>query len=195
MRLTKKLLGLAMVATAGVGLMMGPVTAASPINGTGTVTCGIKGTIKFSPPLKTGGTSPETVSISASLSGCSGTGNGADVVKASSKGSESTPNNDCASLAGTMSNTLTTTTKWTVGSGKPKLNPSTVVFTSETGNAGPPLSFDASGSATAGSFAGDSAAAHAVIKQTISQVFAACGSAKGLKSLSIVATGSSSSLS
>jgi len=195
MRLTKKLLGLALVATAGVGLMMGPVSAVSPINGTGTVTCSIKGTLKFSPPLKNGGTTPETISLAASLSGCSGTGNGADVTKASAKGSEITANNACASLVGTMSNTLSTTVKWTVGSGKPKLNPSTVGFSSETGNAGPPLSFDASGSATAGSFNGDSAASHAVIQQTISQVLAACGSATGLKSLTIVATGSSSSLS
>src|ERR1700687_1245500 len=125
MRLKTKMLCMATVATAAVGLMVGPVTAASPINGTGTVTCGIKGTIKFNPALKTGGTTPETVSIAVSLSGCSGTGNGADGVKATSAGSENTANNNCASLAGTMSNTLTTTTKWTVGAGKPKLNPST----------------------------------------------------------------------
>ena len=92
-------------------------------------------------------------------------------------------------------NTLTTTTKWTVKPAKPKLNPSTVVFTTEMGNAGPPVSFDASGSVTAGSvtagsFVGNAAGTHAVIQETVSQILAKCGSAGGLKVLHILPTGS-----
>src|SRR5690349_13529545 len=105
------------------GLMAAPSGAASaPINGVGKGKCAIAGTIKFNPPLKFGGTTPETVSIAATLSGCTGTGAGANVLGGTSTGSEKTPTNDCAALTGTMHNTLKTIVKWTVKAGKPALN-------------------------------------------------------------------------
>ena len=107
------------------------------------------------------------MTIAAALSACTGTGNGADITKGVSKGSETTATNSCGALVGTQTNTLTTTTKWTVKPAKPKLNPSTVVFTTEIGNVGPPVSFDAAGSVTAGSFVGNSAGTHAVIQETV----------------------------
>jgi hypothetical protein len=184
-------LGAAALLTA---LMAAPGGAAGPINGVGKGKCAISGTIKFNPPLKNGGTAAETVTVAASLSGCSGTGAGATIASGTSTGSEHTPTNSCSALVGTMHNTLTTIAKWTVKAGKPALNPTTVVFTTETGNATNPPSFDTSGKATAGSFKGDTAKAHAVIQESITTIATECGGT-GVSLLHIVKTGSTSTLS
>jgi hypothetical protein len=176
----------AVIAVAVLGMAL-PAGAATPINGTGHVSCSITGTIKFNPALTLAGGGPGHVTLKAKLTGCSGTLNGAHVASGSASGTETTTDHTCGDLAGPQSNTLTSTVKWKAQTGQPKLNPTTVVYTTETGNTGPPVSFDASGSATAGSFkdtTAGSATAHAIITETTATILGACGK-KGVKTLHI----------
>jgi hypothetical protein len=75
--------------------------------------------------------------------------------------------------------------KWKVAKGTAKLNPSTVTLT-KTGSTTSPVTVDSAGSVGAGSFKNDTAASHAVIQQSQSDILAACAG-KGLKMLNIVA--------
>jgi hypothetical protein len=182
---------------AGMVMSGGPAYATG-INGVGTVSCTIAaGTIKFSPALKnTGIATKETVTVKTTLSGCSGTGDGARVTGGTAVGKiiiTGPGSNVCTKLVGTQTNKLLAVTAWKV-TGLPTLNKSTVTYTSETGNVGPPVSFDTSGSATHGSFNGDPASAHAVIKETAAQIATSCGSSIGLVLLHIISSGSTASL-
>jgi hypothetical protein len=182
----------AVIAVAVLGMAL-PAGAAAPINGTGTSHCAIVGIIKFKPPLKAGGTTPTLVTVKATLSGCTGTGNGAHIASGKTIGTLNQPTNDCTALLGTSSNPLTATVKWKVPKGQPKLNPSTVKYTSTTGGAGTPATFDAAGTVTAGSFHGNTASAHAVLQETAGDLGAACLGKKGIKQIHIT-TGSHADL-
>ena len=188
MSLKKRALGLLGSAVLVASMGAAPANAATPINGTGGGACHLAGTIKFKPALVNGGTAPSNVTVKAKFSSCSGgTGNGANITGGSVKGSLTTTSNDCASLAGTQPNVLTATAKWKVAKGAPKLNPSTITFTSTTGNVGATVSFDAAGSVTGGSFNGDNANAHANIQETLATIAASCGG-KGVKLLHILSS-------
>ncbi len=163
--------------------------AATPKTGVGTVKCSkFTGTLTFSPALKNGGTAAEKISISSKATGCTGTLDGASIASATTTGSLAAPTNDCQALLGTNHFTLATTTKWTVKSPKPALKPTNSKFTTESGNAGNggtvPISFDAKGKDSSGSFVKDLANAHAVIQETVTQLATACGST-GVKTLHI----------
>ncbi len=164
-----------------------------PINGTGKVgTCPTTGQIKIKPPLVgfpvTDTTPPGTVAVKTKpptgfVGPCPGaTGDGLNVLSAKSKGGESTPHSSCSGLAGTATNVLTLTVKWKTATGTPKLNPSTLTITSETGGitGDGHGSFDVSGTVTAGSFNGDAVSGHVETDQTITDIVAACN-AKGLQ--------------
>ena len=108
------------------------------------------------------------------------------------KGAGTTATSDCAGLVGTQPSNLTVEIKWKVTKGSPKLAPSTVTFTSQTGgitgdNHG---SFDLTGSVTAGSFMGNPVSAHVETDVLVSDILNACN-AKGVKKISFGANGAS----
>jgi hypothetical protein len=118
---------------------------------------------------------------------CSGgTGDGAHVVSAKSKGTGTGMNNDCTGLVGPTTSNLMIIVKWKTD-GTVSLNPSTISITTQNGGISttPPLhgQFDVTGTVTAGSFLGDNVSAHIVTDQDITEITAACGG-KGLKKIS-----------
>jgi hypothetical protein len=177
------LIGIATAAPAGAATV-----------GTGTVKCAIGGKLTFNPPLKNGGTSAETIKVKVTLGHCTGTGSGTTVAGGTATGTTTRPNNDCSGLAGTNTTPLVANTVWTVKTGQPALVNTKVKYTSTTGNATDPPSFDTTGKAIKGSFTGDTATAHAVLKQSLATVLNECGGA-GVSVLNINSTTSTASLS
>jgi len=163
---------------------------AAGIDGTGGVgTCPTTGKISIKPALNNGpdaGPGLVKVQTKPTKGGvCTGgTGDGANVISGQSKGSETTTTSLCTGLLGTVHNTLTLTVKWKTAKGTPKLNPSTVTITTETGGVSGDGhgTFDVSGTVTAGSFNGDTVTAHVETDQSVSDVTALCGG-KGVKKL------------
>ena len=167
-------------AAAALAMFVPAGAAATPKTGVGTVKCAsLTGTLKFAPALRNGGTSSEKITISTTDATCSGTMDGATILRGATTGSLTAPTNDCQSLLGTHHYVLTTATQWTVKTGKPALKASNVKFTTETGNAGNggtiPITFDAAGKDIGGSFLNKTATAHAVIRETVTQLATACG--------------------
>jgi hypothetical protein len=151
----------------------GPAAATGKV-GVGTLKCHISGKILFNPPLKTGGTAAETITVKTTLKSCTGTKDGATVTGGTAKGTTTRPNNDCGGLAGTNTTPLLATTHYTVGTGDPALANSKVKYTSTTGNPTDPPTFVATGTVTGGSFKGDAAKANATIKQSLATIGAEC---------------------
>jgi hypothetical protein len=174
----------------------GPAGASRPPpkDGTGTLHCAVSGSMKFSPPLITGGTATtETIALKTALSGCTGTGDGANIKGGTMKSVYQISSNDCSVYFNPSTPYVTQfgNIEWKVVVGdKQKLNVSTIQFTSGSTSAGPPITSDQSGSSTLGSFHFQTVSAHTVIEQTASQIGTSCTPPnKGVKSLSIT-TGS-----
>jgi hypothetical protein len=162
--------------------------AGGGIDGTGSVgTCPAAGKISIKPALVNGGTLPIALKVKTKtpkLTTCSGgTGDGAHVVSAASKGGGTSDNNDCASLNGNTPSNLTLTVKWKTD-GTVSLNPSTITLTSQTGGVmGNRGTFDVTGTITAGSFNGHAVTAHIVTDQVLGEILPLCDG-KGLKKIS-----------
>jgi hypothetical protein len=177
-------------------IALAPSAMAQAIDGTGAVgTCPTTGKISIKPGLVAGGTLPDALKIGTKtpkLAICSGgTGDGAHIVSAKSKGTGTGTTNNCSTLLGPQPSNLSITVKWKTD-GTVKLNPSTITLTSQTGgiSSTPPAhgSFVATGTVTAGSFTGDSVSATIVTDQDLVEISTACGTAmapgKGLKKIS-----------
>lgn len=81
------------------------------------------GKLKFSAPLVIGGTTPNTISISATLDGCVDQTDSNVQLKATKlKGTLSSNTNDCLSLVGPTSVTGTVQVKWKTVAGAPKID-------------------------------------------------------------------------
>jgi hypothetical protein len=181
---------------AGALLMVGPAHAgAPPVNGTGAVgACATTGQIKIKPALVTGGTSPTVLSVQTKppkgvVGPCPGaTVDGATVISGKAKGSGTGTTNDCTSLLGSSPSNLVLIEKWKVTKGSPKLAPSTITITSQTGGVSSSPAghgeFIVSGTVTAGSFVGDTVTADLVTDQDVTELLTACG-AKGIKKITI----------
>jgi hypothetical protein len=173
-----------------------PSGATAPKVGAGTVGCRVVGRLLFTPPLSaTGGATSETVTVGANLVGCHGTGDGATIASGKALGTMTTSSNQCSSFLGATTNPLTARVDWKSAGHAPKLAATTVVYTASnlTGNASNKLQLAETGTATAGSFAGDAASATAVITRALAAVDNACN--KGhLASLTFSAAASSASL-
>ena len=190
------------VAFAG-GTIAVPAGAALPLpHAVGTISCSVKGALKFVPALVAGGTVPTTVTLATTEFGCTGTGDAVNIIGGTSKSSHLEPTNDCVTLLTAASGIGTTQglLKWKVLLGTQKWAPSTIQFTSGSYSGDgvtTPFTIDTSGSsiddpliATDGSFTGDIATAHAQIKNTYAQIVAKCinpDPLKQLKSLTIQA--------
>jgi hypothetical protein len=168
-----------------------PVRAATPIDGVGDVgACPTRGIIKLKPALVAGGTEATTIKVITKApkgfeGPCPGaTGDGLNVAKAKGKGEGTSATNDCGNLAGTQPNNIVLTVKWKTLPGTPKLNPSTITLTTQTGGASGNLhgTFDVAGTVTAGSFLGNNVTASLETDQALSEVGAAC-QGKGLKKI------------
>jgi hypothetical protein len=179
---------LAVSGVAGASAHKGKVTA------TGKLTCtAIKGTISFSPPLKTTGPfSTETSTAKITVSGCTGGSVNPKSGKVDQSLSSATSTNDCTSLA--TSNAETLNIKWAG-----KINPSTTSFSGYStgangaGDEGFILPQSKGTGSTVGSYAEASGAtAAAYSNETEAQILAACGTSAGLKKLTLT-TGSSTS--
>jgi hypothetical protein len=180
--------GLMLVLTAA-----SPVRAVDPIDGTGSVgNCPTRGIIKIIPGLVNGGTLPDVIKVKTKppkgfIGPCPGaSGDGANVVAGKGKGEGTGTANDCGNLLGPQPSNIVLTVKWKVAKGTPKLNPSTVSITTQTGgiSSSPPShgQFDVSGTVTAGSFLGDTVTASLITDQDLVEIAAACA-AKGLKKI------------
>jgi hypothetical protein len=136
-----------------------------------------------------GGTTPDALKIGTKtpkLAVCSGgTGDGAHVQSAKSKGTGTGANNDCAGLVGSQPSNLSITVKWKTD-GSVSLNPSVISITTQMGGVSstPPGhgQFDVTGTVTSGSFTGDNVSAHIVTDQDLNEILGSCGG-KGLKKI------------
>jgi hypothetical protein len=162
---------------------------ATGIDGTGGVgTCPAAGKISIKPPFTNTDQGPalEKIKWKNPKGGvCSGgSGDGANVLAMKAKGDGTNPSSSCGFLLGTSNYTVTLTAKWKVASQTPKLNPSTLTITSETGGISGQghATFDLTGTVTAGSFAGDNVSVHVETDQDVNEVVTACGD-KGIKKL------------
>ena len=196
MTLRRKLLFSAMAVAVPAALATGigapAAFAGGSVNATGTVACtGVAGSAKFSPPLTTSGGSSETISVKVTLSSCNATGSNVTTsnFKGTGSGKLTTASSSCAGLAGTTAVSGTLPIKWTAKAGKSKVNNTSVTFTSVTGvaagsngNAG----FTFSHQTSSGSFAG-SVSGEVDSNESASALLSACGSKKGVKSLTLVA--------
>jgi hypothetical protein len=116
----------ALSAFALVGAMAAPAGASTPPldASNATVSCdSVVGSIKFVPPLTSGGTSAGLVYVKATVSGCS-TSLATTVLSGSGKGTLATATNDCSGLVGLSTSTSgPLITKWKTASGSPKITP------------------------------------------------------------------------
>ena len=174
----RKILATAALATLALGAVAVPASAGG-INGSGTLICGGTGSTKTKPGLGSGGgTLASTTSVKATLTSCSGTGDGATVASGSAKGGSSSATNGCGDLAGPGTTNMSITVKW---KGSAKLNPTTVNFATLTGDAsGATLAFTLSGGTVSGSFAGSTPLSVGTTTMDVATYLAGCGSKKGV---------------
>jgi hypothetical protein len=163
----------------------------APVNGSGTLSCAVTAKLSFSPPLKAGGSSPETITLKTKLHNCTGTLDGARVSNGKSTVTTTANTNDCTAVLTAPGGGVPGDIAWK--SSNPKLNPTTVVLGPGTTNMGPPITIDSTGSATAGSFMGDTATSHSVLKETQAFILKKC-TTNGLRALHINPSGSTFSL-
>jgi hypothetical protein len=191
--------GVALVAGATVSGTAG--AAAPPPNAVGTIHCTVKGALKFVPPLVAGGTTPTVITLATTEFGCSGTGDAANITGGSSKSSHTADTNDCATVLTAPFQTSQGSLKWKVVKNTTKWAASTIQFTSGSSSGdgvSTPFTTDESGSSIGGSFNGDTATAHAQIKETLAKIQQMCTASdpkKQLKKLTIVAPQSTFDLS
>jgi len=171
-----------------------PVT---PITGVGTVACQTAGRVTFDPPLATGGTATtETVTLKANLVRCTGTGDGATVRSGKATATVTLTTNDCTALASITSGSLSTTVAWHTVMHSAPLVPSTVDLTSGSVAITPAgkATLTLAGSASAGSFTGDTAAVATSVAQSLRAIGNGCAHGT-LRGLTFRAVTSSASLS
>jgi len=148
---------------------------------TGHLSCSsITGSLTFSPPLKNGGTKAEVTTTNTVEKSCSG--GTPDPTKVTGTSSTKSATNSCAGLIKTS--TVTITLSYTPTEPKSTFSGKATPTTS-------PPGFKLSGKVT-GSYAASTASATVKLKQTETQIKAACKSSGGLGSLTI-ASGSSTS--
>jgi hypothetical protein len=177
--------GLVAVAGGGSAFAAGRHAQRQPhatVTGTGKETCtGVSGSISFSPPLTSaGGSSTETVKVSAKLSGCSGGTPAA--TSGTVKSTILTNTNSCTGLANPpATQTETLIVKWS-----PKtIATSTTVFGPDTAVSSPHIGFTLSNGTTKGSYAGSGANSQVLSNETTAAYETACASKAGLKKLTL----------
>ncbi len=165
-------LPLGLVVTMGTG----PATASANVAGTGTYSCShLTGTISFNPPL-TFTAKIETTTVNATATTCKG-GHPVPVKAISKSTTKGTKPSSCTTLQ-----TATTAVKFNT-TYSPVVTPSVFTGTAKGGSSGTTAFFNVSGKVT-GSYPSAVAKAHAVIKQTVTQIATMCNTT-GVKTLNI----------
>ncbi|MCU1426126.1 MAG: hypothetical protein JWL83_126 [Actinomycetia bacterium] len=173
--------------------LSGPAFAAAGVAAVGNVHCiNLTGTLTFGPRLADGGTErTEVMRIKLNLSTCTGTGDAQNINMGKFSGLSKAKipaggANDCATLTGTSTTPLNTSTTWKVKKATPKLLKSGLPFLSRTGTFDPSghLTIDASGVVATGSFVGDGAALHVAVSESQSAIASMCAGS-GVGQLSI----------
>jgi len=172
----------------GLVVGIGGVASAARTNqpfGTGLENCtSITGTVTFSPPLGTTGTAPETTTVNATASGCSG--GSPSLASVVSTATITGSKNNCSGLA-------TASTPSLAGNWQPagSVQPSLTSGGAETFQTTPHLGFTITGATTTGSYPGSSFNNVAQTTETSKAFSKACKKGKkptykkGVKSLTI----------
>jgi hypothetical protein len=185
-------LGLGATLTGAQGIA--GATPPVPVTLSGPVTCSVTGLLKFSPGLTNGGTTATTISVEASLAGCSGagtTGSGANVVSGKLVvASSTTVASDCgAILNGSFLPDLAGSIVWK--STGAKVVPSAVTVTGATAyydvNGNPPggdISVGLPTTVTGGSYASETGTFAGLDSNSSGYLLDShCGTSRGLKSV------------
>lgn len=166
-----------------------------PVSLSGTITCGVTGTLKFSPALVNGGTKADTVSVKADLLGCSGPGaSGGGVTLSGGKLSataSSTINNNCGAVFnGSSLPALTGGVTWKGSGGKIdassiSINGASALYDPNGDNGGGAFDVSLPTSVTAGSYNGESGTPSGLTSDKRGgMIDAKCGR-KGVKSIPV----------
>jgi hypothetical protein len=141
------------VVLVGAGPVSAGATASPAIKGVGSVRCAVSGKVKFNPALSSSST-PTTVKVSLTLTGCHGSNAGKTVSGGNVTGTlTGTPAGDCGITQFSTSGALTVT--YTVKSGHPKLTPTTLMFNTVQSVDDSNVEGQVNGAVTDGSFGGD----------------------------------------
>jgi hypothetical protein len=184
-------IGIVSLALAVSVLGVGNAKAAG-IDGTGAVgTCPDTGKIAIEPALTDMDHGPGNLKVTTQTPrdtwgpGLGATGDGLNVLGSTSKGVWNITKTVCARLLGTSRDEFIVVGKWQTAKGTPKLNPSAIMITRETGGVTGDghFSLDLSGTVVVGSFFGDAVSGHIETDQSVADILTACGG-KGVKKLS-----------
>jgi hypothetical protein len=141
------------VVLVGAGSAGAAATAAPAVKGVGSIQCSVSGKVKFNPALSSSST-PTTVKVNLTLSGCHGSNAGKTVSGGEVEGTlTGTPAGDCGVTQFSTSGALTVT--YTVKSGHPKLTPTTLMFNTVQAVDDSTVEGQVNGAVTGGSFGGD----------------------------------------
>ncbi len=192
------LLGVGLLATAmgGMALAQGGVAGAStPTTLSGTITCAVHGTIKFSPALVNGGTTADTVSTKASLTSCSGAGaSGGGVTLSSGKLvaiASTTINNNCGMVFnGSALPQLTGSVKWrgtggTIEGSSVAITNASAYYDSDGDSGRGSINVTLPTSVSSGSYSGESGTTSGLTSDKIAGPIDAKCSARGVKSVPV----------
>jgi len=185
--------GITLLLPLGLVTLIGVGAASAAVVGTGSVTCTkTVGTIKFVPALKNNGVSPETTTVTVTVSGCKTTGsNIKTVTKGAAKATIKSANNSCTGLSQSKPVNLKIT--WT---SSPAASPSTAKFTGYDPVVTPKLGFSLPGTThtvtVVGSFPGSNGgtSTHATANTTLTAAQFGTKCKTGVSSMKI-ATGTS----
>ena len=173
----------------------GVAGAATPVTLSGTITCGVTGTVKFGPALVNGGTTADTVSVTADLLGCSGPGaSGGGVTlsggKLSATASSTIDNNCGAVFNGSSLPALTGGVTWkgsggTIDASSISINGASALYDPNGDNGGGVFDVSLPTSVTAGSYNGESGTPSGLTSDKRGgRIDAKCGR-KGVKSIAV----------
>jgi hypothetical protein len=178
--------GATLVLLLGLVELLDATPAAGAASQPGTVSCkGLSGTIRFDPPLKSGGTAPEVLTGRVTVDDCTAKG-GAKPRSGKATIVISAAANTCTTLESGTTVPITFVVKWS------KDGTSSITFPGFTPVAAATAGFSLGGAGTTvsgsypGSDAGASSTATVVSDLTTKQIVGVCGSEVGLKSLKIV---------
>lgn len=169
-----------------------PTTEAGGTIAAGSVTCSsVTGTVSFDPPLTSSGTSPETISLSLTSTGCTATGSAAQVTGNTTTATIQAPTNDCTSLLNSQPAAVAVT--WSPSSVHASVvsySGYSIVSAPTTGNVGLGLPNGGGTASVTGSFPGADKGAKSTLaiyfNVSSTQVLGICAATGGLSSLTAV---------
>ncbi len=187
--------GVLAMALGGMVFAQGGVAgAATPVTLSGTITCAVTGSVHFSPALVNGGSTADTVSVKAKLTGCSGPGASQGGVTLSSghlaATASSTINNNCGAVFnGSDLPQLTGAVKWkgsggTIDGSAVSITDGSVVYDPNGDNGEGSFDVYLPTSVSSGSYSGESGSPSGLTSTKAGKADARCG-ASGVKAVTV----------